>query len=264
MLRSGGRPRAGTVLRGALVLLAAYGFWVFLQPAVKAGIVNVGNVAGMTAAVLLAVVALAWPQVARFVAARWATRGGRIGLGAVSVVVSLGLVWCGVLSARMMSAIREYPGQPATLVVLGCKVEGDRPGVALLRRVDTAADYLLANPSVQVVVSGGQGPDELISEAEAMRRALLDRGIAEDRIMLEDRSTSTLENLENTKELLAQRGLGDEVIVVTEGYHMHRALGVAERVGLDAEGLAAPSAAWALPTSWVREWFSLTLYELRG
>lgn len=264
MLRTDGRPRARTVLRAAPALLAGYGFWVFLQPALIAGIVNVGNVVGMTASVLLAVAALTWPRLTRSLAARWATRGGRIGLGAVAVVGCLGLVWCAVLSARMVSTLHEQPERPATLVVLGCKVEGDRPSVALLRRVDTAADYLLAHPTVPVAVSGGQGGDELISEAEAMRRALVERGIDEDRILLEDRSTSTQENLEFSMELLAQHGLGTSVILVTEGYHMHRALGVAERVGLDAEGLAAPSAAWVLPTAWVREWFSLTLYELRG
>lgn len=180
------------------------------------------------------------------------------------VVVCAGLVWCGVLSVRMASAMGAEPGEPATLIVLGCRVEGDQPSVALGRRIDTAADYLLAHPDVQVVVSGGQGSDELVSEAEAMRRVLVDRGVAEERILVEDRSTSTLENLTYSKELLAERGLGTSVIVVSEGYHMYRALSVAERVGLDAEGLAAPSAAWMLPTAWVREWFGITLDGVNG
>ena len=252
------------VARAAVVLVAVYGFWVFLQPLTIAGILNVGNAVGMGVCVLLAGVALAWPRVVRFVSALVKRRSGRLAVGAVAVVVGLGVVWCGVLSARMASRMFAEPDAPATVVVLGCKVEGDRPSVALLRRVDTAADYLLAHPSVQVVVSGGQGPDELISEAEAMRRALVDRGVDEDRILVEDRSTSTLENLTFSKELLAENGLGTSVIVVSEGYHMYRALRVAERVGLDAEGLAAPSAAWVLPTSWVREWFGITLDGIRG
>lgn len=250
--------------RVVLVVAALYGFWVFLQPLTIAGILNVGNAVGMSVCVLLAVVAVAWPRVVRLVSALVRRRSGRLVVGVVAVVVGLGVVWCGVLSARMASQMWARPDAPATVVVLGCKVEVDRPSVALLRRVDTAADYLLAHPSVQVVVSGGQGPDEPISEAEAMRRALVDRGVDEDRILVEDRSTSTLENLTFSKELLAENGLGTSVIVVSEGYHMYRALTVAERVGLEAEGLAAPSAAWVLPTSWVREWFGITLDGIKG
>lgn len=253
-----------TALRVVAVLVAFYGFWVFMQPLAIAGIVNVGNVVGMGVSVLLAFVAVAWPELSRLVSALLERRSGRIVSGGVVVVVCAGLVWCGVLSVRMASAMGAEPGEPATLIVLGCRVEGDQPSVALGRRIDTAADYLLAHPDVQVVVSGGQGSDELVSEAEAMRRVLVDRGVAEERILVEDRSTSTLENLTYSKELLAERGLGTSVIVVSEGYHMYRALSVAERVGLDAEGLAAPSAAWMLPTAWVREWFGITLDGVNG
>lgn len=253
-----------TAVRVVLVLVAVYGFWVFLQPLAIAGILNVGNAVGMGVSVLLAFVAVAWPELSRVVSAALERRSGRILARGVAVVVCAGLVWCGVLSARMAGAMGAEPGEPATLIVLGCRVEGDTPSVALLRRIDTAADYLLANPSVRVVVSGGQGSDELVSEAEAMRRVLVDRGVAEERILVEDRSTSTLENLTYSKELLAEHGLGTSVIVVSEGYHMYRALSVADRVGLDAEGLAAPSAAWILPTSWVREWFGITADGVNG
>ncbi len=253
-----------TVARVVLLLLAGYGFWVFLQPLTIAGILNAGNAAGMVVCLLLGGVVLAWRWVAGGMSALLGRRSGRLAVGAVALVVGLGVVWCGVLSWRMASAMGTEPDEPATLIVLGCKVEGDRPSVALLRRVDTAADYLLAHPSVRVIVSGGQGPDELISEAEAMRRALVDRGVDEERILVEDRSTSTLENLTFSKEILTENGLGTSAIVVSEGYHMYRALRVADRVGLDAQGLAAPSAAWVLPTSWVREWFGITLDGLRG
>lgn len=258
------RRRAGTVVRAAGLALAAYGFWVFLQPVLIAGIVNVGNVVGLAAALGLAGVVVAWPRVSRFLGARAATRAGRVGLGAVAVVVGLGVVWCGVLSARMAGHLGARPEGPATLVVVGCRVEGDEPSEALRRRADAAADYLLEHPGVPVVVSGGQGPDERISEAEAMRRLLVERGVDEGRILMEDRSTSTRENLLYSKEVLAEHGLGTSVVVVSEGYHLYRALRIAERVGLDAEGLAAESAPWQLPTSWVREWFSITLDVVRS
>lgn len=252
-----------TVLRVAVALLAAYGFWVFLQPVTHAGILNLGNAVGMAACTLVAVCAVAWPHVSRGLAALVARRPGRILVAVVAAAVGLGIIWCGVLSVRMATAMRSRPEAPATMIVLGCRVEGDTPSESLQHRIDAAADYLLVHPSVEVIVSGGQGPDERVSEAEAMRRGLVDRGVAEDRIVLEDRSTSTLENLTFAKELLPDDGRAP-VIIVTEGYHMYRALAVAERVGLDATGLAAPSPRWLVATSWVREWFAITLDTVRG
>ena len=258
------RPTLRDALRLLLLVLSVYGFWVFLQPVTLAGILNVGNVVGMGVCILLAAVAVFSPSIARALSGRPKTRRGRAATASVAAVLALGIAWCGVLSVLMAGAVNARPQTPATVIVLGCRVEGDTPSVALMHRVETAAGYLVANPSVQVIVSGGQGADEWISEAEAMRRVLVDRGVSEDRILVEDRSTSTLENLEFSKELLAENGLSTSVVVVSEGYHMYRALSVAERVGLDAQGLAAPSAPWILPTSWVREWFGISLDIVRG
>lgn len=257
-------PTRRAVLRGVLLLLSAVGVWVFLQPVVVAGIVNAGNLLGLAASVLLAVVALAWSGVVRGLRALARTRRGTAVLAAGAVVLGAGVLWCGALSVQMLADIDEPHDTPAAVVVLGCRVEGDTPSQALQRRIDTAADYLLAHPGVPVVVSGGQGPGEDISEAEAMRRGLVDRGVTDDRILLEDRSTSTLENLTYSAQLLAENDLAPSVLLVTEGYHQHRALTIAERVGLDADGLAASSPGWLLPTSWVREWVALTVDAVRG
>ncbi len=256
-------PTRRTVVRALLLLLAAVGLWVFLQPVVVAGIWNAGNALGLAASVTLAVVVLVWSTVARGLRALARTRRGRAVLGAGAVALGAGVLWCGALSAWMLADIGEPDAAPGAVVVLGCRVEGDTPSQALQRRIDTAADYLLGHPEVPVVVSGGKGAGEQVSEAEAMRRGLVDRGVAEDRILLEDRSTSTLENLTNSAEILDEHGLGSRVVVVTEGYHLHRALEIADRVGLDADGLAASSPGWLLPTSWVREWVALTLDAVR-
>lgn len=250
-------------LRLILLLLSVYGFWVFLQPVIIAGIINIGNIVGMGFSVLLAVVVLFSSRVSRFLSARMKNRRGKFIIVSAAALLGLGVVWCGVLSLLMATAMSTQPESPATVIVLGCRVNGETPSMALIRRVETAADYLLANPSVQVVVSGGQGANEWISEAEAMKRVLVQRGVSEDRILLEDRSTSTLENLTFSKDLLAENGLSTSVIIVSEGYHMYRALSVAERIGLDAEELAAPTVPWLLPTSWVREWFGITLDTIR-
>ena len=89
-----------------------------------------------------------------------------------------------------------------TVMVFGCYVRGEEPGRTLTTRLDAALSLLKRYPNADCIVSGGQGSNEAISEAEAMRRYLVSRGIAEERITLEDRSTNTSENLEYTFAIL--------------------------------------------------------------
>ncbi len=89
-----------------------------------------------------------------------------------------------------------------TVMIFGCYVRGEEPGRTLTTRLDAALSLLKRYPNADCIVSGGQGSNEAISEAEAMRRYLVSCGIAEERITLEDRSTNTSENLEYTFAIL--------------------------------------------------------------
>ena len=89
-----------------------------------------------------------------------------------------------------------------TVMIFGCYVRGEEPGRTLTTRLDAALSLLKRYQNADCIVSGGQGSNEAISEAEAMRRYLVSRGIAEERITLEDRSTNTSENLEYTIAIL--------------------------------------------------------------
>jgi len=88
------------------------------------------------------------------------------------------------------------------LIVLGAQVKGTTVSKILRKRLDTAVDYLADNPLTQVIVSGGQGNGEAISEAEAMKAYLLSKGIKEDRILKEDKSTKTNENIRFSNKLM--------------------------------------------------------------
>lgn len=128
------------------------------------------------------------------------------------------------------------------VIVLGAGVNGERPSLSLQTRIDAAAEYLMAHPELPAVLSGGQGSGEQISEAEAMRRALRDAGIADERLILEERSTNTAENFAYSAELLRQQGIEPQdavIAVVSNDFHLFRAKLIAQREGLAAIGIPA-------------------------
>lgn len=121
---------------------------------------------------------------------------------------------------------RNDAARPAdAVIVLGAGVNGTTPSLALQTRIDAAESYLKANPGIPAVLSGGQGPGEDISEARAMFDALTARGIDPARLILEEQSGNTRQNLQNSLPLLEERGFdscGGRVAVVTNDFHMAR------------------------------------------
>lgn len=162
------------------------------------------------------------------------------------------------------SAQPPQPGADA-VIVLGAGLRGEAPSPALAARLDAAQDYLAENPEAVVVVTGGQGPDEQIPEAHAMARYLTNHGVAAERILLEDRSASTQENLVNAREILDERFPGGaRVVLVTSDYHLLRASLVARQVGLNVEPLGSATSPWLLPNCYLRETVAVTGYFVLG
>lgn len=126
----------------------------------------------------------------------------------------------------LKAAFTEPPAQLDYVIVLGAKVNGTQPSGALRNRIQVASEYLHENPETLVIASGGQGPDEGISEAECIRRGLTERGIDEGRILMEDASTSTLENLTYSLELIGDKTAS--VGLVTNNFHVYRSMKIAE------------------------------------
>ena len=121
---------------------------------------------------------------------------------------------------------RDDAAKPAdAVIVLGAGVNGTTPSVALQTRIDAAEAYLKANPGIPTVLSGGRGPGENISEAQAMFNALTARGIDPARLILEEQSANTRQNLQNSLPLLEERGFdscGGRMAIVTNDFHMAR------------------------------------------
>ncbi len=144
------------------------------------------------------------------------------------------------------------------MIVLGAGVRGTRPTRALRHRIETAADYLHENPETVAIVSGGQGRGEEISEADCMRNELVKLGIEEERILTEDQSRDTVENIVNSFRLIPDDDAS--VGIVTNNFHAFRAVRIAEKqVGKEVCGIAAPFRSILLPHYMVREFFSIAL-----
>lgn len=125
------------------------------------------------------------------------------------------------------------------ILILGAGLKKDTVSNRLRVRLNKGLEYATQYPKAQLILSGGQGSDELISEAEAMRRYVISQNLNPRRILLEDQSTSTVENL-----LFSQKLLSDEqasVLIVTSDYHLYRALMLARRQGYNCEGASATS-----------------------
>ncbi len=148
------------------------------------------------------------------------------------------------------------------VVVLGAGLFGDQPSPSLHYRLQKALEYTKKHPHVPIVVSGGQGPDEWITEAKAMECFLLQNGIEAKRIIKEERSTSTKENLIFTKELLKHdiNTKKPTLLIVTSEYHMFRAKFLAKRNGFIPYGKCAATPAYPRylkPLYYFREYFAV-------
>lgn len=188
-------------------------------------------------------------------AARYIYRGGLV------VYAVLG-IYALTLSGLMLFSMNNAPEEKhdRTMIVLGCQVKQSDPSLMLTKRLERAYSYLSQNEDVLCIVSGGQGNDEHMSEAQVMYDWLTEKGIEKERIIKEDRSTSTLENLKFSGEILKNNGRDKDVILVTDGFHQYRASLQAASLGYDIRNLSSDTPWFLLPSYWVREWFALS-YE---
>ena len=145
--------------------------------------------------------------------------------------------------------------QVDVVLVLGAGLRNGRPTLTLQRRIQRAADWLVLHPDVKVVACGGCSPGQPLSEAEAIRSGLVARGVAFDRVIIEDRSTSTEENVRNAYSLWLERGAGQRprALIVTSNFHLARAKLLANRAGFGAYGIGASTPWYILPGAAIRE-----------
>ncbi|MFC9995161.1 YdcF family protein [Nocardia sp. NPDC127526] len=188
-------------------------------------------------------------------------------LASVMLVLSyLGFLCVAFLMYAWVYTRLSYQSGMAAIVVHGSGLIGARVPPLLANRLDRALEVYRAEVGrgrhPVVVTSGGRGSDEKVSEAEAMAGYLLDKGLPAEAVLREDRSTTTRENLLCTRDLLAERGIGSRMVLVTSNFHAMRTAFLARDLGLDAEVVGAPTAFYYLPGALLRE-FIAVLYENR-
>lgn len=161
---------------------------------------------------------------------------------AFTVCLCMGLMLVSVTELFIVQASFGDPKESCEyIVVLGARVRYDGPSVSLRNRIDAAYDYLTEHPDVIAVVSGGQGSDEPMSEAQCMFSELTAMGIDPERIWLEDKATSTWENLHFTLDLIEENtGVRPTKLgIISSEYHMLRASMFAEACGIESVGIPA-------------------------
>ncbi|PLS07267.1 YdcF family protein [Neobacillus cucumis] len=180
----------------------------------------------------------------------------------LSIFTVIGLIYVSILQVKIIQYSHlKAPKDADYLIVLGARVRGEKPSLAFASRIDTAATYLKENPKTIVIASGGKGPGEDISEAKAIKRELVKQGINKSRILLEDRSTDTYENIEFSKKLIPPNAeLG---VIVTNTFHLYRALSIANDQGLHVKGLPAKTPWLAVLKNYSREYLAITKYYLK-
>ena len=181
-------------------------------------------------------------------------------LGALCI---MGWILFIVVESRILTALLSSGEQQAdVLLILGAQVRGTRLTDSLKRRLDRALVYLNRYPVQKIIVSGGQGPGEEISEADAMAEYLLKNGVPSARIYREDRSTSTRENFRFSGKYLN----GDERVgIVTNGFHMYRAALLAKQEGIAGRILIPASSNPVFQLNYlVREFFAVLSVWMKG
>ncbi len=151
--------------------------------------------------------------------------GARKWLLALLAMVVAGAVAFGALEAYISLHSRDKAvGDPQVMVIFGCQMRRDGPSILLRDRLDTALAYWEEHPDMKIIVTGGKGDDEHISEAQGMYDYLTAHGVDGAQIFMEDKSRNTWQNINNTFALMEREGwsLTGDVLLVSSGFHLAR------------------------------------------
>lgn len=174
----------------------------------------------------------------------------------------VGLAFFIMIESQVILSMNTEPKDHLSyVIVLGAGVDGTIPTRPLLLRIQTAYEYMIQNPDTILIASGGQGRDEEISEAECIRNTLMEMGLDESRILIEDQSRDTIENIRNSYELIPDQER--EVGIITNGFHIWRSVLIAKSQGhVNVSGVPAKTLMPVGIHYIVREFFGYLKWKL--
>lgn len=178
----------------------------------------------------------------------------KISLG---IMVSVGLIVFVIVESLVISGFKNNEDMELDyLIVLGAQLKKSGPSRVLQMRLDKAYDYLIEHENTLVIVSGGRGNDEPDTEAEGMYQYLVKKGISPERIIKEDKSRDTSQNIAFSSAFIDIEN--DRVGIVSNNFHIFRAVNLAKHAGYKhVIGMPAPSELTLLPNNMFREFFGV-------
>ncbi|MBR1530845.1 MAG: YdcF family protein [Eubacterium sp.] len=243
-----------------ITLIGLYIIRIYLPPLVSLGELNLGNLFGYIAGGGIVLFGIFLNAIVNFVKSEINGDHKKQIITIIAVICTLAVMFLtaffGTLGS-IVSASHQTATDQTTVIVLGCRIRGDIPSGSLRARCSAAAKYLEAHPDAVVIASGGQGKDENLSEGQCIHDLLVEKGIDDSRIYIEDKSHSTDENVANSKKIIEENNLSKDVAIATSDYHEKRAGIICKKNGLNAYSIPANSTKWAKPTQFTREVFGV-------
>ncbi len=182
----------------------------------------------------------------------------------VLILVVLGAAVFGYVEALIVRSSHDMPKEEVSyVIVLGARIDGTRVTKSLAKRLDAAYEYGKDHKNTKFIVSGGKGTGEDVTEAQAMEEYLINKGIEKERIIKEEASINTDQNIQFSREIIKDDSAS--VAIVTNSFHLYRAMRIAQKQGLaNVSGIAAPTDKILAFSYYVREGLAVMKYKLAG
>lgn len=257
------REEAFLIIRIFIIVLSGAWLYVSLLP-LSYNVVNIGVIVPAIAFTIIFFTALFWKSTVKLFKVIYSHPGLKWIFNIIFAALGLMLTGAVIISFMMISAINNKAEPNKTVIVLGCHIINDQPSTSLKLRLDTAYDYLNKNPTSKCIVTGGKGEDEIMPEAEVMYNYLIQKGISEDRIIKEDKSINTKENLMFAAEIMKDNNMQMDAVIATDSYHQFRGQYFAKQAGINAMALSCKTM-WPLSFCyWIREIFGIVRAFILG
>ena len=226
---------------------------LFAIPIILLGIINAGSIFGILLCVVAFLCTYFSNSIFTYFKKLCRTTGGKTATSAISLLLIGAISLTVYAGAVILFSADNPPDRETTVIVLGCKVNSTGPSLMLQSRIDAAYEFLKDNPNAKCIVSGGQGDDEHISEAKCMYDELVKMGIEKDRIYMEDKSSTTRENIAFSKKIIEKEGLCKDITIVTNDFHQYRASVIAKDQNLESYNVPADTPIYMFPSYFLRE-----------